>query len=498
MKLRKYAEAEKALLGDPRDGEEIAGGAAGYYLLGTICEQQTHQKKALKYFLKAIELDPTLWVAFEKICNLETNINPISFFSDGHPKMNKMKEVISSKDYFNNLFGNTTLMVIDAELEKTPLQKTNNYSLINPHTGSGNHLGPQSILSMTDISPLPPHTEGKDSSHKITIQTPQNPAYITNTGSTPGIPGKLNNYAPQAPHKDRHAGYPSISSSNSMKGMGSEDIKTYISPVGPAVNPFLISASRSNGELDSSPIGPIEFSTGIKLTESRPGSSPFTQNKANPTPNDLLALLRQFAVAYHSLATYNCSDAITLFKELPKNQYNTGWTLCQIGRALFEVLRYADSEKIYSEVLKIEPYRLEGLEYHSTCLWHLKKQVELCKLANYALDMTLYGAETWCVVGNSFSLQKEHETAIKFFKRAIQLRPDYAYSYTLCAHEYAANEDFEKAKKFYQKALSIDDRHYNAWWGLGNIYLKQEHYGSANQYFRTAIQINPRSSVLST
>jgi anaphase-promoting complex subunit 3 len=28
--------------------------------------------------------------------------------------------------------------------------------------------------------------------------------------------------------------------------------------------------------------------------------------------------------------------------------------------------------------------------------------------------------ECWCVVGNCFSLQKEHETALKFFQRAIQ------------------------------------------------------------------------------
>ena len=136
MKIQKYGEAEKALLGDTRDGEEIAGGAAGYYLLGKIREQQSQKKKALKYFTKAIELNPTLWVAFEKICNLETDINPISFFSDGHPMVNKMKEVISSKDYFNNLFGNTTLTVIDAELEKTPLQKTSCYQLLNPHTVS--------------------------------------------------------------------------------------------------------------------------------------------------------------------------------------------------------------------------------------------------------------------------------------------------------------------------------------------------------------------------
>lgn len=109
-------------------------------------------------------------------------------------------------------------------------------------------------------------------------------------------------------------------------------------------------------------------------------------------------------------------------------------------------------------------------------MWHLKKQVDLCYLSNHALEKSLFAPETWCVVGNCYSLQKEHETALKFFNRAIQLNNNFAYAHTLCGHEYVANEDFDQAKKCYQKALTADERHYNAWWGLGNICLKQEKF----------------------
>jgi anaphase-promoting complex subunit 3 len=138
--------------------------------------------------------------------------------------------------------------------------------------------------------------------------------------------------------------------------------------------------------------------------------------------------------------------------------------------------KYQDAEKMYRKVIQAEPYRLEGLEYYSTCLWHLKKQVELCYLSNHALEKSLFAPETWCVVGNCYSLQKEHETALKFFSRAIQLNTNFAYAHTLCGHEYVANEDFDSAKKCYQRALAADERHYNAWWGLGNINLKQEKF----------------------
>ena len=81
--------------------------------------------------------------------------------------------------------------------------------------------------------------------------------------------------------------------------------------------------------------------------------------------------------------------------------------------------QYKEAQKYYSKMMKYEPYRLEGLEYYSTCLWHLKAQSELVFLSNHALEKSLFAPETWCVVGNCYALQKEHETALKFFDRAI-------------------------------------------------------------------------------
>ena len=65
---------------------------------------------------------------------------------------------------------------------------------------------------------------------------------------------------------------------------------------------------------------------------------------------------------------------------------------------------------------------MAGLDVYSTNLWHLKKEVELCYLAQEVADFEKSSPEVWCVIGNCFSLQKEHETALKFFQRAIQVR----------------------------------------------------------------------------
>lgn len=38
------------------------------YLLGYVREMQTKRKDAAKNYIKALEMDPTLWCAYERLC----------------------------------------------------------------------------------------------------------------------------------------------------------------------------------------------------------------------------------------------------------------------------------------------------------------------------------------------------------------------------------------------------------------------------------------------
>ena len=67
-----------------------------------------------------------------------------------------------------------------------------------------------------------------------------------------------------------------------------------------------------------------------------------------------------------------------------------------------------------------------------------------------------------CPIVTTYGVQ-EHENALKFFQRALQLDPSFTYAYTLAGHEYFANEDFDKGLQCYRNAMRLDPRHYNAW-----------------------------------
>ncbi|XP_037085740.1 cell division cycle protein 27 homolog [Pollicipes pollicipes] len=210
----------------------------------------------------------------------------------------------------------------------------------------------------------------------------------------------------------------------------------------------------------------------------------------------LMHLLRDVGAAYQQLSQFGSRRAIEQLSALPSHQYNTGWVLSMLGKAYFELNNYKQAIRFFQMVRDREPYRLEMMEYYSTALWHLQREVELSALAQDLMDHDRQSAEVWCAAGNCFSLQKEHETAIRFFTRAVQVTPQFAYGHTLLGHEYVLTEELDKALACFRRAVSIDPRHYNAWYGIGMIFYKQERYTMAEMYFKSALAINPQSSVL--
>jgi len=210
----------------------------------------------------------------------------------------------------------------------------------------------------------------------------------------------------------------------------------------------------------------------------------------------ILELLCLMGAGYWKLCQYRCREALQLFQCLPHVHSNTGWALHQEGRAYFEMADYQNAQRCLELMQRVEPHRMKGLELLSTVLWQLKKEVEIAHLAQKVVDFDRLAPEAWCVVGNCFSLQKEHETALVFFSRSLQLNPSFTYSHTLSGYEYMANEDFEKAVACFRNAIRSDDRHYNAWYGIGAIYHRQEKYDLAEYHFHRAVAINPQSSVL--
>jgi len=134
-----------------------------------------------------------------------------------------------------------------------------------------------------------------------------------------------------------------------------------------------------------------------------------------------LALLGDLARVHMAVAMYESRDALALLGALPLAQKTTGWALCQRGRAFFELADYREAYEAYTQARAVEPHRTEGMEHFSTTLWHLRLEAELTHLAHSLVSVDRRCPQTWCAMGNAFSLRGEHAAATKLFTRVSRV-----------------------------------------------------------------------------
>ena len=376
IKLNETKQAEAALTRMDR-GPEAPSGSSSFanYFLGEALERSGKEDEAVRYYRQALDKNPFLWVAFEKLC-----------------KLTSQKELASVEGLF-----------------KEPAKKF------------GRELeAPMAIFQSVCE---------RDSTKKTTVLE----------GLTEPSSGlKL---LPQTIQAKKLANFPIARDKKENSGLGFGAI---------------LGGSKEN----------------------------------------LVGLMNSLAAPYFDMIRFNCKRAIEKFGQLSKKQLNTGWTHVNIGRCYMDLGDNEKAEEAFVVAFAKEPYRVKGVEYYSSCLWQLKKQKELCDLAFHVIEYNQFAPEAWIALGNCFSLQRDHDSALNFFHRAIQLDPRFSYAHCLKGHEYIYGDQFVKAKNCYDLALKNDRNNFHAWWGLGNVSLKQEKYERAFEYFNKANQLNSKNSVI--
>lgn len=480
--LQKFHEGEMALLGATSSvsegNTELVPGAEGYHLLGLICQRLSRREQAITYFKQSLALDSFSWASFQALCELGAEVDSETMFRVYPPTLPPATESPP---------GITSPPRHDVEDFVTPLQPQPRRS------------GRLSISALTDTKKRSKRLSGEF------LSTPAHPirgrlsvpSALAPTPAEPTTPEfKSNKTQGPAPQKQRN--------SKLLKTPDIQQLDTsYLSPERPSMTKSRLVRPRGRqprfnllesveGGLRSPSTSPPPV---VKKADARGRGSINIAPSVN-VGNGAFLDLRRLASAFALQSDYKCKDAVEIYHTVSQQHLASAWVLAQLGRCYFDMVDYAKSISMFQRAVRLEPCRMAGLEFYSTALWHLKKEVELSFLAQQAIAHDKLAAEAWIVVGNCFSLQKDHETALKFFRRAIQLNPYMAYAYTLSAHECLANEDFEKAQAGYRHAIGVDERHYNAWYGMGSIYWRQEKCELASYHFKRALAINSRSSVL--
>uniref|UniRef100_A0A3Q1CK79 Cell division cycle protein 27 homolog n=1 Tax=Amphiprion ocellaris TaxID=80972 RepID=A0A3Q1CK79_AMPOC len=531
VELSKLAEGEQVLIGGvlnkQKSQDDIItefGDSASFTLslLGHIYCKTDRVAKGAECFQRSLTLNPFLWSPFQNLCHLGDKPDPDQVFRLSSLQNSSLAPPPPSVSPAQNASHRLDTALMETpqdtlELNRLNLESSNgkltsdlsvsyiDSSLISPETGSllGNTVSMASAGSLLAKQNKP--KSGRSLLGGPAALSPLTPSFgILPLEPSPGDPTYLQNYSATmetqstAPskkvytliHTDTQRYTHSISNLCRFVNSQTDGSPQVLSPsmsgppnVQPRRSSRLFTSASSTAKENSKKLK-MKFPTKIPNRKTKCKSAK-TSNSSNL--NESLDILRLDS---------SLSLPDTKIPQYQRAHYNTGWVLTHIGRAYFELAEYTQAERLFSEVRRIESYRVEGMEIYSTTLWHLQKDVALSALSKDLTDMDKNCPEAWCVAGNCFSLQREHDIAIKFFQRAIQVDPSFAYAYTLLGHEFVLTEELDRALACFRNAIRVNNRHYNAWYGLGMIYYKQEKFNLAEIHFKKALSINPQSSVL--
>ncbi|XP_020536417.1 cell division cycle protein 27 homolog B isoform X2 [Jatropha curcas] len=548
-------EAEAALCPANEPSAEVPNSAAGHYLLGLIHRYTDRRKSAIHHFKQALAIDPLLWAAYEELCILGAAEEAIAFFGEA-AALCIQKQFINHASASQNMHMSNedrNLLSIrnfaSEDVSPRQLKHTQGNNLrdiagaatINqpPNGGPPNlpfYNTPSPMATqLSAVAPPPlcrnllpngpnPIALGADNSPKSivnsNIQAPRRK--FVDEGKLRKISGRL--FSDSGPRRSTRLAAEAGANSNTtaplVAGNGISNSSKYLGGSklsSMALRSVTVRKGQSwgnencdegirNETFDDSQSNITTHSTSSPSGDSRRLESEGTSipvggvlmsaSRVLTGASELLGLLRTLGEGYRLSCLYRCQDALDVYMKLPHKHYNTGWVLSQVGKAYFELVDYLEAERAFNLARRASPYSLEGSDIYSTVLYHLKEDMKLSYLAQELISTDRLAPQSWCAMGNCYSLQKDHETALKNFQRAVQLNSRFAYAHTLCGHENVALEDFENGIKSYQSALRIDSRHYNSWYGLGMIYLRQEKFEFSEHHFRVAFEINPRSSVI--
>ncbi|KAL5199684.1 hypothetical protein ABZP36_020887 [Zizania latifolia] len=559
FRMNLLQEAEEALCPVNEPNMEVPSGATGHYLLGLIYRYTGRMEAAAEQFIQALSLDPLLWAAYEELCILGVAEDANECFSEATalrlqqehtPTSNLEKSNFVNENRF--LSPNVSASLSDISPKQIKQLHANTTAEVSgyPHvrtTALHVQNGAPSNLSQFD-TPTPTVTQTSSIAPPALFRNMH--AYQNTTGGN--APSKPKVIAANLTFRRKYldeAGLKKVSgrlfnqSCDSVPRRSARLSRDTTINSNSNISQFGGNGTdHSSGKLRVNSSTPKLCSTALRSVQVRKGKPQATENfdegnryhvvdemwtdnvaatsssasiidgkfseqdKAERVLSqhsklaigirELLALLRTLGEGYRLSCLFKCQEALEVYRKLPEPQFNTGWVLCQVGKAYFELVNYLEADHFFELAHRLSPCTLEGMDIYSTVLYHLNEEMRLSYLAQELVSIDRLSPQAWCAVGNCFALRKDHETALKNFQRAVQLDSRVAYAHTLCGHEYSALEDYENSIKLYRCALQVDERHYNAWYGLGVVYLRQEKFEFAEHHFRRAFQINPCSSVL--
>lgn len=179
-----------------------------------------------------------------------------------------------------------------------------------------------------------------------------------------------------------------------------------------------------------------------------------------------------------------------------KGKYNISFIFKRYGDLNTKKNDLLKACKYYHEALNLNSHNYNARHNLSQCYFQLasqsKSENELISLYKKGVRYNNLVPEVFLNIGIAY-LKSKNSKAIKYFKKALELRPDYTKAFYSLGDYYSEIGDFYLAFEYYKKALKIDENNALVYERIAILFVKERELDKAFEYLEKAQRIEPNN-----
>ena len=152
---------------------------------------------------------------------------------------------------------------------------------------------------------------------------------------------------------------------------------------------------------------------------------------------------------------------------------------------------FKSAEKLYKEILKINPNHFDSIVLLGTLLAQSGKLEKAKQFFQKAIKINPNSSNVNYNLGLAFKELGEYKKAVSHYEKAIKIKPEYFIAHNNLGIIFYKLGEFQKAISCYEQAIQINPDFVNGHFGLGNVLEELGEYQKAIGCYKKAIQIQP-------
>jgi FkbM family methyltransferase len=153
--------------------------------------------------------------------------------------------------------------------------------------------------------------------------------------------------------------------------------------------------------------------------------------------------------------------------------------------------RLGEAEKIYRQIIADHPDEPDALHLLGVVAYQKSDPDTAISFMSKAASINKNSPEYHCNLGNAYKMKGNHLKAVRCYREAIRLKPDYAEAYNNLGATLKSKGKHKEALEAYHRAIRFNPGYAAAYCNLGNLYRELGDPGKASESYQKSIDLQP-------